>query len=71
MNSANYRRQPYIRKLEAARKAGLIPATPFVVIDVRHDADCPLLTGQGPCACNPDLVLPNRHERRAKSKGGA
>jgi hypothetical protein len=72
MNADDYLKQPYIRKLKQARTFGLIPPKPgVVVIEVLHEDGCPLLSGQGPCRCNPDVGLPNRRERRAeRAKGG-
>lgn len=71
MIDREYLNQPYIRKIASAHAAGLIPDTPgAVIIDVRHEAACPLLAGQGRCACNPDVIIPNRQQRRAQRRKG-
>ncbi|MBU0718578.1 MAG: hypothetical protein KJ749_10050 [Planctomycetes bacterium] len=37
----------------------LLPGT-FHVIEVRHEPECNLLKGKGPCNCNPDVCAPKR-----------
>jgi len=42
--------------------AGVTSEAGVLHIEIAHDRDCPLLRGAGPCACNPEIGMPQREQ---------
>jgi hypothetical protein len=45
----------YQRKLTEMIAAGLVPADPLLIADIRHDDWCDALTGRGYCNCEAEI----------------
>lgn len=51
----------YIDKLlELLSKEQIKPGT-ICHVQIRHDDDCPILRGTGPCECEPDIKVHSEH----------
>lgn len=46
---------PYLRQILADHAAGAFPRGKVSVVEVAHDATCPILADAGLCRCNPEV----------------